>query len=318
MQPPLYKTSPASSPLEKARLRLTICLTVLTFILGGCSDGKVRESASGLATRFFSALKTSDEARAKALYSGFSNFKSYLKSDSAKVKEVLLNDTLVRVRVLNHFTNGLGKQSDAEIWLYMHRSPGDSLVIVDSKGLSSHSDDEEYLFGLGTGCIEAAKDTMDQVVLLRMKKASKLMVAKAVELYQELSDGCNVEDWSWETGYGRSASGKGIVRNNTSFSIPRLKYKVTYKDADGNEVTSDDGYVSVDAIEAGESRSFTTYTSYVGNASRASVRLEFDSDLMLKYVAKKEWTGKECTEYFSEHPDELEELKPESPQHQAL
>jgi len=296
---------------RKIHQGILVGFTMLALFLSGCSQSKTKEKASALASAFFDAIRTSDVSKAKDLYKGFANFGSYLKSDSVTVKDVLINDTLARVRLMNHFTNGLGKQSNEVIWLYMRQLPGDSLKIIDSKGLSSHSEDEDYIFGLKTGCIDATKDTLDQAVLKSMIKANKVKIVKAVDLWMELSNGCVVEDWSWETGYSGSASGKGIIRNNTTFSIPKLKYQITFKDSNGNEVTTDDGYVGGEAIEAGRSKSFTTYTSYVGKASRASVKLTFDDALLLKYVVESEWTGTECSEYFSEHPEVLERLEME-------
>ena len=109
--------------------------------------------------------------------------------------------------------------------------------------------------------------------------------------------------WVWPFSIGA-----GIVKNNSTFSVPNLKYKITYKTGAGEEVTNDDGYVDYDVIEAGESKSFTFYTSYVGNATKASIELTFDDDLIYKYLAKKKWTGKECDEYFKKNPEKLKDL----------
>ncbi len=57
------------------------------------------------------------------------------------------------------------------------------------------------------------------------------------------------------------------------------------------------------ALGAGESKSFSFYTSYIGGASRASIELLFDEDLIFKYLAAKDWTGNECEEYFKTHAD---------------
>ncbi len=84
-----------------------------------------------------------------------------------------------------------------------------------------------------------------------------------------------------------------------------MKYKVTYKGQWGNTITSDDGYVTYDVLEAGESKSFTFYTSYIGGASQASIELLFDEKMIFKYLTKKNWTGNECEEYFKNHPDTL-------------
>ncbi len=131
------------------------------------------------------------------------------------------------------------------------------------------------------------------------------MLDKAVAVYLELKTDIRVVHWSWESGYSGSASGQGIVRNSSTFTIPKLKYKITYKNELGNSITSDDGYVSYGPLEAGESKSFTFFTSYVGGASQASIELLFDEDMIYKYLSKKEWSGHECELYFKDHPDAL-------------
>ncbi|WP_159799778.1 hypothetical protein [Flavobacterium sp. MK4S-17] len=182
------------------------------------------------------------------------------------------------------------------------------LQIIDSKGLTDFVENDNYVFGVNAGCIDKRIDTTDQVILKRIKKSKIVMLDKALDTYLELKENIKVVNWNWESGYGGSASGKGIVKNYSTFSVPNLKYKVVYKDKNGNEITSDDGYVDYNTLDSGESKSFSFYTSYVGNASRASIELVFDEDLIFKYIAKKEWSGKECNEYFEKNPEKLKEL----------
>jgi hypothetical protein len=73
----------------------------------------------------------------------------------------------------------------------------------------------------------------------------------------------------------------------------------------GNTITSDDEYVTYDAPDAGESKSITFYTSYIGGALKVSTEMVFDDDMILKYLSKKDWTGNECEEDFKIHPDTL-------------
>lgn len=60
--------------------------------------------------------------------------------------------------------------------------------------------------------------------------------------------------------------------------VPKPKYKIVYKDRNGNAITDDDGYITYDALSPGSSKAFTFYTSYVGNASKASISVEFDDE----------------------------------------
>lgn len=49
---------------------------------------------------------------------------------------------------------------------------------------------------------------------------------------------------------------------------------------------------------------FTFYTSYVGNASKASISVEFDDDLIFDYIVSKNYTGNEYAEYMIEQNNE--------------
>ena len=242
------------------------------------------------------------------LYPGFENFENYYKSDSVRVNSIVEKNKIIIVSIHNRFTNGYGKTTEKDISLMFQRDSTGQLRIIDSKGLSGFDEKDEYIFGVNTGCINKNVDTTDQQALKAMKRSKSFMLDKAVDVYLELKSQIRVINWSWEAGYGGSASGQGIVKNNSTFSVPNLKYKITYKTSKGDEVTNDDGYVDYDVIEAGESKSFTFYTSYVGNATKASIELTFDEDLIYKYLSKKEWTGKECDEYFKNNPAKLKEL----------
>jgi hypothetical protein len=275
-------------------------------VMTGCSDSKLRHDATLASKEFFSAIKSGDTERATSLYAGFGELPSYFKSDSISVREVFVMDTLVVSKVRNYFTNLAGKKSERDIDLYFAREKDEPLVLVDSKGMSDFKDNEDYTFAVSTGCIDPGSDTLDLRVSMQLKVANDLMIAKTLDLWLELRVGCVVENWSWETGYSGSASGKGIVVNNTTYRIPRVKYKITYKDRAGSKITTDDGYVTYDALEPLGSKSFTFYTSYVGNAQTASIELVFDDELLMDYVKKATWTGSECAEFLASKNAEKE------------
>lgn len=268
-------------------------------VMTGCSDSKLRNEATTASTEFFAAIKNGDTELAGKLYAGFGELPSYFKSDSITIREVLVMDTLVVSKVRNYFTNLGGKKTERDIDLYFAREKDKPLVLVDSKGMSDFKENEDHQFAVSTGCIDTRSDTLDQRICERLKLANDLLVAKTVDLWLELRLGCVVENWSWESGYAGSASGKGIVVNNTTYQIPRVKYKITYKDRAGSLITTDDGYVTIDALEPLGSKSFTFYTSYVGNAQTASIELVFDDELMMDYVKKAKWTGSECAEFLA-------------------
>ena len=119
-----------------------------------------------------------------------------------------------------------------------------------------------------------------------------------IALYGKLKSEVKITDWQWESGYGGSAHGKGIVKNNSAYDIPKLKYKITYKDRNANEITSDDGYITYDKLNSGNSKAFTFYTSYVGNAQKASIDIDIDTDFLLECVSKADYKGTEYKEFI--------------------
>lgn len=96
-----------------------------------------------------------------------------------------------------------------------------------------------------------------------------------------------VSNWAWETNeFNYGAYGSGSVKNNTIYSLSKVKYIITYTTKNGTEVTEDSGIVTYDRIRPHGSASFSFYTPYVGNAKYASIRLEIDPMFMFKKLAE--------------------------------
>ncbi|HBZ67617.1 MAG TPA: hypothetical protein DEO70_12335 [Bacteroidales bacterium] len=261
----------------------------------------MKKNAESQVLEFYSAVREGNEEKMKALYKGATNLSSYYKSDTATIKEIMIvENNKIEIKTINQFTNGYGKKFNQEIDFYLKPDSVNELdyIIYDSKGLCGYDDNSTYSFGMKTGCISKG-DKTDQEIAKKLKIADELLLLKSLDVYLDLKKNVNIVNWSWESGYGGSASGKGIVKNASTFNLPDLKYKITYKDYYGNEITTDDGSVTYDKFYAGESKSFTFYTSYVGDASKASIELVFDDKMIMDYVASKDYTGKEYQEYIA-------------------
>lgn len=278
----------------------------VAFLLGAilfcsCQSYKVKKEAEQKARELLTALKNGDHATAANIYPGIAKFEYVYKSTEAKVMKVTYRDGIATVVMHNKFTNLMGASFDRDIKLFFKKE-GERLVLFDSKGLTDIAGSKYYQFGLNTGCFFPG-DTTDQTGLEALGRADTLLIDKAVEVLRILKDEITVTNVHWQTSYyTNSANGGAIVRNNSTFSVPRLKYKVFYYDRAGNEVTQDDGYVSYETLQPGDSKAFTFYTSYVGNASIAKVKLDFDDELVLKYLRDKTWTGTEWSEYSRRGP----------------
>lgn len=284
----------------KTIIRLTTIIIVSTLVFS-CGKNKQLVQSESTVNKFFNAINKEDEDSMSVYFPEISTFDSYFKSDSIKIKNSkFLNDSLVLVSTTNYFTNGFGKQTIKDIELFViPDSIGEFSKISDSKGLTDFKENKLYSFATKTGCLQPT----DSTDVLKNEKftaaylfAYKLTLDKMIDFKLDVK----VVDWSWKKGYGNSASGKAIVKNNSTFSIPNVKYEITYYDRSDNKITTDDGYVSYDALGAGDSKSFTFYTSYVGNASSASITLNFDEDLINDYVLQSEYEGNEYSDYLAE------------------
>ena len=253
-----------------------------------------KKEAKEVTQDFFSAIKNNKEEKMVELYPEVGNLQNYYKSDTIIVKEVKeLEDKKYSVALTNKFTNGFGKNTESDIIIYTKpkddKKPSDGYVIYDSKGLCNLSDDPIYMFAKRKGYIQG--DTLtDQQISKKYSEASTAIISLSLKFYTYLTENVTIANWNWETSdYSYSASGRGVVRNNTQYTIPNVKYVVTYLKGNGTEVTQDDGYVTYDEIRPYGMKSFSFYTSYVGDASRAKIRLEFDNDFILKTVANGDY-----------------------------
>lgn len=275
-------------------IKITYILMLITLV-SACSSKHLDESEKTVKI-FFDALKEGDIEGMTKKYKNIILFDSYYKSDSIKVLNLKkVNDSVVKVNIQNFFTNGFGKLNNQEIVFFVSADSVKSFTnIIDSKGLTNHTENDLYDFSKKIGCLKNT-DTSDVQINLKLLNAKIIANKIQTETLLYFIENIKVVDWSWESGYEGSASGKGIVKNNTEFSIPNVKYIIKYMDRNGNVLNTDDGYVSYNKIEYGESKSFTFYTSYVGNAYRASISLDFDKEIIEKYVVNtKEYSGDEC------------------------
>jgi len=276
-----------------------VIITVLIGCIVSCSD-KRKELAEKATMEFFSAIKNGNKSKMVDLYPEFEEFSSYYKSDEYIIKETkVLSGEKVSVTVDNYYTNPFGKKSNQTIILFLKPDgyKKDVYKIYDSKGLTDYTENDIYIFATKTGCINKYADLTDQEIVQKLEIAKKMILSYSTDIHIKLLVMVNVTSWNWERGYNNSANGRGIVKNNSEFNLPYLKYRITYFDRNDNEITSDNGYVTHDKFSTGSSKSFTFYTSYVGNAYRARVGFDFDAEILLELAVNKDYTGKEFEEF---------------------
>lgn len=271
-------------------MKKILLLAVITLELVSCG---YKKEAKEVTQDFFSAIKNDKEEKMKELYPEVVNLQNYYKSDTIIVKEVTeLEEKKYNVSITNKFTNGFGKSTESQITIYTkpknEEKPSDGYIIYDSKGLCDLSDELVYKFAKRKGYVKGDNLT-DQQIAKKVKEASTELMQLTLKFQAYLLNNVKITDWNWDTSdYSSSASGRGVVKNNTKYTIPNLKYIVTYK-RNGAEIAQDDGNVSYDDVRPYGMKSFSFYTSYVGNANKASIRLDFDNEFMIKTVANGEF-----------------------------
>lgn len=279
--------------------KLTYILSLIFPLLFGCSNDQEKiNKAKATVTNFFNIVKTEDESKMKEAYDSLSKFQTYYKTDSGTIKDVIiLTDSTALVKTVNNFTNGFGKKFNRDITFYLKSDTSGNYRIMDTKGFGFF--DEDLLkFGKKTGCINK-NDSTDIQVSKKIGKADTLCNLFISQMKGNLEKQCKVTKWSWESGYGGSASGKGFVYNGSKYSIPSLKYIITYLYG-SSEVTQDQGYISYDVMYSGQVKDFTFYTSYVGGANRSRIELVFDNEQIKKYILEQNtWDGTESNDLDS-------------------
>lgn len=281
-------------------LRYSI-VPLLVVVLFSCTSSKKKKIAEGIVSNFYSAVQVEDEKTMFSLYPGIVNLDSYYKSDSSKILESeFYEGKNIRVKTRNYYTNGYGKKFTNQIIFYLTPDSLNDLnySILDTKGLCGYDDNKTFEFARKIGLLEL-DDTSDQIISIKLDIAESFLEKKNSELYLELLRDVEIVQWSWQSGYASSASGKGIIKNNSSYNLPDIKYEITYYDRYDNTTTTDDGYLLYDGIKSGQSKSFTFYSSYIGNASKASLNLVFDTDKLKDFLLEKDYTGDEFQEYIN-------------------
>jgi hypothetical protein len=278
-------------------------------LLSGCQSSSMTKGVAKLgietslaeskARDFFSALHHGDRHKMLALYPACKQLEQTPGSDTATFRSVAEKDGALVITFRNTQGTEKGFRTEKDVQLFFHPDTKGQMILFDSKGLANFEKREEYLFGIKTGCINTSRDTTDQLMVNALARSRMLLPEKAFSIYMDLKQGIQVTDWNWGPGDNGSAFGEGMVHNGSSYSLPELKYKITYHDNKGDTLATDKGNVTYEKLQPGDNPTFTFYTSYVGKPSKAVIELVFDDDLVFGFLSKKAWTGKEWEEYSS-------------------
>lgn len=196
---------------------------------------------------------------------------------------IIVNNNYIITDVTHHWINPYGADNVTCIKLHMIKV-GDSYKIIDSKNFCIYDESKLYNYACKTGAIKSNLDTTDIAISQKMLNVTE-MYDKAKDLIKNrISSGLKIENWKWETGYYNDyATGKAIVKNNSIFPIKAPKYIVTYL-YNNNTITTDEGYVCYDVLMPEQSRSFSWYTSYVGYANKANIKVVCEDESWIEDI----------------------------------
>lgn len=275
-------------------------IATLSFTLQSCQSvdkGKVKETVE----KFFEAYRNEDVATAQSIYPNiFSLRGDFRKSSNIDLNTddiEVVNDSNIVVNLTHHWINPFGVDNSSNIRLYMCKK-GDQYEIIDSKNFCMYDNKTLYNFACKVGAVKLYRDMTDIAISEGISNAETMFYFAKERVHSEIRAGLNVS-MNWDKGYYNDyASGRGVVTNNTNYPIKNPKYTVTYYKHDAQTiVTSDNGTVCYNILMPNESRSFSWYTSYVGNASKAGVTVDCDDDWLDEITANLPFQGFEYDNY---------------------
>lgn len=268
------------------KLLKTIFLIILVSVIYSCSNEKQAIKAT---EDLFFAIKNKDEARMQELYPYIFSLPNYYYSDSIKIGKVeSLGDNNYSVNITNVYTNNFGKTTELNMYIYAkpkdENTPNGDYIVYDTKGLCDLSEDYVFQFARNNGYLAGVANITDMEAMYKKTEAKTAFIDKCKKFIEYLKNNVLVSSFNWELMY-TSASGSASVKNNTPFSIPKLKYVVTFYDRKGTQIAQDNGYVNYLELPAHGVDNFSIFTSHVSRANNAKVELVFDDEFIMKTVA---------------------------------
>ena len=250
-----------------------------------------KEQVKEMVINFFSAYRDNDFPKTVAIYPNIVKLKGQFRKsssiDNIKPKDIIVvNDSNIIVNITHHWVNPWGVDNSTKMKLYITKQ-SETYEILDTKNFCMYDDVKLYNFACKTGAVILSKDTTDVCISNKISDVTPFYDAVKRNVKYKIENGVSIEKgWKWETGYyGDYVSGRAVVTNKSPFPIKQPKYKITYyKSDDKTIVTTDEGFICYDIIAPGQSKSFSWYTSYVGNASRANVKVVCDDEEWIEEI----------------------------------
>lgn len=252
---------------------------------------------------FFNAYRSEDISSTLAVYPEMSslrgNFRKSTSIDISKEDIIVVNDSNIIANITHHWVNPFGVDNSCKMKIFLKKQD-DKYIIFDTKNFCLYENLKVYDFAKNVGAVNLSKDTTDLLIAQGLDAAQIMFWQAKQKVSNAINNGLCVSSMNWHTGYYSDyASGNAIVTNNSIYPIKRPTYRVDYRaNKNASIITSDDGTVCYDILSPGQSKSFSWYTSYVGNAHWANVSVMCnDDDWVEDIVANLPYSGTEYTKF---------------------
>lgn len=260
---------------------------------------KVKE----IVINFFYAYRDNDFLQASSIYPNIVYLKGDFRKSSSidiELKDIIVvNENNIIVNITHHWINPWGVDNTARMKLYIEKQ-GETYKILDTKNFCIYDNVKLYKFACKTGAIDLMRDTTDVSISKKISDVKYMYDLFLTATKYEIAKGLNInKGWKWESGYYSDyASGRAVVTNNSIYPIKQPKYKITYCKSDNTVVTTDEGCVCYDILMPGQSKSFSWYTSYIGDATKAKVTVICDDEAWIEdIILNMPFDGSEYEKY---------------------
>lgn len=274
------------------RLRNIILLLVL-LIASSCTG--LQDNAKKTVEAFAAGVKrAASRAELEKYYPDIKYLRQQYSIDDLTIDGCSENDDVVTVNCTNNFHDENGNVSKVKVYFKVVENGNGDYIITESRNLITLPKAVRRFAEL-TGAL--TDNTTDVKLGMRLPNI-KAMLDEEFEKYKNAINNCiEVKHFSWETDYCGTPNGKVTIKNIMPFDLEVFNYKIDYTNR-GVLVGTDEG-VAVTSLKSGETKSFSFYSSGVGDdAYRAQISFYVPDEAALDMVLTAGYTGKEYKEKY--------------------
>ena len=259
----------------------------LTLIIS-CDQAKIKKAEETLKT-FETAYKSEDLATAVECFPEFCALEgSFRKIDELAIQtaEVKENDQVV-ITAKSNWKNPMGQLFSYDVTFYLNpikKEGKDKYIISTTKNFTDFSNSYVFMYALKKKPTMISANDQDKSKFVKENQEDYVNAVNHLRKY--IKRHLKISNFTWSSGYYSDyASGSAVVKNETGYTLPSVKYQVSYYDRKDNLITQDVGTVTYNNFTPGQMISFPFFTSAIGNAHQASVSCYVDDETFLQQLA---------------------------------